>query len=358
MKTILHIVEPLASGVLSYVIALTAEQVIDNEVVVLWGVRKETPNNLDTLFDKRVRLIKMKYFCGALKTVLNPLAYWEVRQYVNRFHPEIIHMHSSASGFVGRWSLIGSRARCFYTPHGYSFLMQNGGKFKQKLFWALEYLSAFLPCKTITCSKSEYNEARKLTNNVTLVNNGVDISFITPYCRNLEELQRPIRICTVGRILHQKNPQVFNEIAQLLPEAQFLWIGEGELKSLLTAPNITITGWVDREQGLSLIQGCDFFLLPSLYEGLPISLLEAMFLKKVCLVSNVVGNKDVVQHKKNGYICEEAKDFAKAILHLTNSLQECHFLIENAHKDVLQNYNTQKMAEQYMKIYSAHSLGE
>lgn len=133
MKKIVHIVEPLATGVLSYIIALTTEQVNNFEVVVLWGERKETPSRPDTLFDKRVRLIKMKYFCGALKTVLNPLAYWEVRQYVNRIQPDIIHMHSSASGFIGRWSLIGNRARCFYTPHGYSFLMQNGGKLKALL---------------------------------------------------------------------------------------------------------------------------------------------------------------------------------------------------------------------------------
>lgn len=149
-----------------------------------------------------------------------------------------------------------------------------------------------------------------------------------------------------------KNPELFNEIAQLLPKAQFLWVGEGELETLLTAPNITITGWVDREKGLSLIQSCDFFILPSLYEGLPISLLEAMFLKKICLVSNVIGNKDVIQHRENGYICEEAEEFVKAIEHLVNSPKECHLLVENAHKDVLLHYNMQKMAEQYMKIYN------
>ena len=39
-----------------------------------------------------------------------------------------------------------------------------------------------------------------------------------------------------------ENPKLFNEIARLLPEAQFIWIGEGELESELTSPNICVTG--------------------------------------------------------------------------------------------------------------------
>ncbi len=352
MKKIVHIVEPFATGVLSYIMSLTAEQIKDYEVTILWGVRKETPKNIELKFDKRIHLIKMKHFCGALKTVLNPLAYYEVRHHINIIRPDIIHMHSSASGFVGRWALIGNTARCFYTPHGYSFLMQNGGILKQKIFWFIEYLSSFLSCKTITCSESEYREARKITKYATFVNNGIDTSLIAPFCRASSPIQDPIRICTVGRILHQKNPQLFNDIARLLPNAQFIWIGEGDLRPLLTASNITATGWVDRKKGISLIQSCDFFILPSLYEGLPISLLEAMFLKKVCIVSNVIGNKDVIQHKRNGYICEKAEDFVDAIQHLAHSPQECDILVEKAHQDVLQHYNTQNMAKQYMEIYN------
>ena len=87
--------------------SLTAEQIKDYEVTILWGVRKETPKNIELKFDKRIHLIKMKHFCGALKTVLNPLAYYEVRHHINIIRPDIIHMHSSASGFVGRWALIG-----------------------------------------------------------------------------------------------------------------------------------------------------------------------------------------------------------------------------------------------------------
>ena len=77
-----------------------------------------------------------------------------------------------------------------------------------------------------------------------------------------------------------------------------------------------------------------------------------MFLKKVCIVSNVIGNKDVIQHKRNGYICEKAEDFVDAIQHLAHSPQECDILVEKAHQDVLQHYNTQNMAKQYMEIYN------
>lgn len=81
----------------------------------------------------------------------------------------------------------------------------------------------------------------------------------------------------------------------MLPEINFIWIGEGELKTELTSPNITITGWIKREEALRIIRNVDFFILPSLWEGLPISLLEAMYLRKICLVSDVIGNRDVIK---------------------------------------------------------------
>ena len=47
----------------------------------------------------------------------------------------------------------------------------------------------------------------------------------------------------------------------------------------------------------------DVFLLTSLWEGLPVSLLEAMYMKKPCVVSDVIGNHDVIENGRNGFIC-------------------------------------------------------
>lgn len=111
----------------------------------------------------------------------------------------------------------------------------------------------------------------------------------------------------MGRIGFQKNPKMFNEIAKSLPELEFTWIGDGELRKELTSPNITITGWKERKEVLKILNDNDIFILLSLWEGLPISLLEAMYMKKVCIVSDVIGNRDVTENGKDGFYLQQIR---------------------------------------------------
>lgn len=353
MQKILHIVEPFATGVLSFLIDLTKRQVEEYEIYILYGIRPLTPPNVESLFDKRIHLIKVNDFKGALGTVLNPKAYRTINKYYKQIKPDIIHLHSSAAGFVGRWSIPCSKTKVFYTPHGYSFLMQDGSALKRMIYWWIEYLSAKRSAKTVACSEGEYKEAYKLSTNSTYVNNGLNIKELEPYIQQSQTLHQPIRVCTSGRILYQKNPKLFNEIAQLTPNIEFIWIGEGELKTELTSKNIKVTGWISREKALETLQSADVFILPSLWEGLPISLLEAMCLKKVCLVSNVIGNRDVIKSGVNGFICNTTEEYASILKQISNQSLNINSIRENAQQDVLQNYNVDLMAEKYSKIYNS-----
>lgn len=353
MKKILHVAEPFATGVLSFLIDITKRQVEEYEVHILYGVRPLTPDFVENLFDKRIHLYRMESFKGAIGSVANPRAYRDVYKMYKKIRPDIVHLHSSASGFIGRWVLPCKSIPVFYTPHGYSFLMQDGSKIKRMLFWMIEYLSAKRPAKTIACSLGEYKEAVKLSKNATYVNNGINTSDLLPYVTESVSLEKVITVCTSGRILYQKNPCMFNAIARLLPNIQFVWVGDGELRTDLTSPNIRVTGWVKREEALQIIQSADFFLLPSLWEGLPISLLEAMFLKKICLVSNVIGNRDVIRTGINGYICETPEEYAARIQQIVDGNIDGQSLAENAHHDVLLNYNVDLMAQKYSQLYQA-----
>ena len=74
-----------------------------------------------------------------------------------------------------------------------------------------------------------------------MVRNSIDLNTVKP---KLEEKNKHIkRIGTLGRITYARNPKLFNALALNHPELEFIWIGDGELKHFLTAPNITITGW-------------------------------------------------------------------------------------------------------------------
>ena len=79
------------------------------------------------------------------------------------------------------------------------------------------------------------------------------------------------------------------------------------------------------------------------------SLLEAMYMKKVCVVSDVVGNHDVIHTNQNGYVCHKPSDFVKAIREVMKNGQD--ILAERAYEDVIREYNTTIMAEKYYKIY-------
>lgn len=132
-----------------------------------------------------------------------------------------------------------------------------------------------------------------------------------------------------------------------------MWIGDGELRTELSSSNIKVTGWISRDEALrQAIKADVFFLLPSLWEGLPISLLEAMYMrKKTCVVSNVIGNRDVILSERNGYVCNTIEDYIKAIEEVKNE-DLSFFLTEQAYSDIVENYNTSVMAAKYANLYN------
>lgn len=81
-----------------------------------------------------------------------------------------------------------------------------------------------------------------------------------------EKVEHPFTVYTLGRICYQKNPTLFNEIAESLPDVKFVWIGDGELRDQLTSENIEITGWADRSTAIRYAVNADVFLLPSRWE--------------------------------------------------------------------------------------------
>jgi len=353
---ILHVVEAFAGGVFTYLEGLIKEQIKENEVYVAYGIRPLTPKNVETYFDERVHFILVKSFNGAWGTMLNPKAYYEIRKIYKEVQPDIVHLHSSSSGFLGRIVLPCLKTPVFYTPNGYAFLNQKTSKINRAGYYVMEKLVGLRPATTIACSKGEYELSQKLTKHSTYVSNGIDIDKLDGLLTKQEKSSaHKFTVCTSGRILTQKNPALFNEIATLLPEVHFVWIGDGEkennLRYMLTSPNIEITGWKSREESVKLLQSYDIFILTSIWEGLPLALLEAMYLKKVCIVTDVVGNRDAIKDQVNGYICTSPADFADRIRSVMNDQSLYRKLSQNAYNDVIREYNTSVMNKKYTEIY-------
>ena len=346
---LLFIVEAMGGGVFTYIVDLANELVQNFDMYIAYAVRPQTPQDYISYFDKRIHLIKVKNFTRSINPGKELKAFFEIKKIAQEVKPDIIHLHSSKAGVLGRWAFNGHRIPMFYTPHGYSFLMQNYSNTKKLIFKFIEIVSAKRFCTTISCSEGENQETLKLTSHAMYVNNGINIFDLNKQLKDVKKISHPFTVFTLGRICCQKNPVLFNKIAEVMPEVHFLWIGDGELRGELTSPNIEITGWSDRKSALAKSMNADVFLLTSLWEGLPISLLEAMYMRKPCVVNNVIGNRDVIHNGDNGFVCSEVKEFAKAIRE--SQEEKTQRYVEKAYQDVLEEYNTNEMAKKYAVIY-------
>ena len=311
-KKILYIVEAMGGGVFTYIVDLANELVNSYDMYIAYAVRKQTPQNYKDYFDKRIHLIEVKNFGRVIDPAKDIAAFFEVKKIAAKIKPDVIHLHSSKAGAIGRVAFNG-KIPMFYTPHGYSFLMENYKPMKRRMFKVIESVCAKRNCTTISCSVGEHQESLKLTKHATYVNNGINMAELQEIIDKTEKVEHPFTVYTLGRICYQKNPTLFNEIAESLPDVKFVWIGDGELRDQLTSENIEITGWADRSTAIRYAVNADVFLLPSRWEGLPISLLESMYMKKACVVSNVIGNRDVIHNGENGFVCTKVEDFVKAM---------------------------------------------
>ena len=355
-KTVLHVIEAFASGALNFLINLTSNQIKDYNIYVLYGIRPLTPDNVESLFDRRIHLVRAKHFHGALGTVLNPLAYEEVRHYCNLIKPDYVHLHSSSAGFVGRWCLNCHNVKVFYTPHGFAFLQHDLSSLYKPFYKLMEYVSAKCGATIIACGQSEYRIARKMTDKVKLVPNGINISDMQKYSVTIRQLHRPLRVCACGRICSQKNPKLFNKIAELLPRTEFTWIGGGDAANELISSNIKVTGWVDRKEMLEYFNYNDIYILTTFGEGLPLSLLEAMYMGLPCLASKVRGCVDVISNGINGYLCSTAKEFVDRIKTLIDDREIYSKISLSGKKLIENNYTLDIMSQNYKKTYEAADL--
>lgn len=350
-KKVLHVVESFGSGVFSFLVDLVNSTNKEFDITIAYGVRNETLENFKDYFSNNVKFIKVENFTRSINPIKDIKAFFEVKKIIKQENPNIIHLHSSKAGFVGRFAANGKKIKMLYNPHGFSFLMQNSSKLKRTIYWIIEKIGAIRKCTIVGCSEGEYKEALKLTKNSICINNGVNVEKLEKEINQLKEKNidfNNLKICTSGRIGYQKNPELFNKIATDFPNIQFTWIGEGELQDKLTSKNISVTGWKTREEVLKLVNDNDIFLLTSLWEGLPISLLEAMYLKKCCIVTDCIGNRDVIKDGENGFIIKN--DNYKKIIEGVNDIIYDK-VSKNAKKDILNEFNIDRMSKEYISQY-------
>ncbi len=358
---ILHVTEALAGGVLNILALILREQVSAGmDVTLAHSIRPDTPSEAEIAeqLPESARRIVID-MASNISPRRDLLAFARLYSTIARGNYDIIHVHSSKAGFLGRIASLFNRQidRCFYTPHGFSFLRRDVSSTKRHLFRILEQFAARLGGTTLACSTSEAHHASALfpKNRVRLVENAifVDQVQIVPY------RHRPhCVVATTGRICAQKDPQRFRRIASEVDDtqAQFLWIGGGELEDDLKVggnfpPNISVTGWIRPPEVAERLHDADVFLMTSLWEGMPLALLEAQIAGLPAVVPNVEGCRDVVVDQVTGFVCNSDEEMKASLSRLISDVSLRQKLGLEARRQGLLRFNPTRMHNELLEAY-------
>jgi glycosyltransferase involved in cell wall biosynthesis len=362
MSKIVHVSETLATGVLSIIATLMAEQVKAGHDVTLIG----SSQRADTPADWRSRLP------AAAHVIDLPMPQqigwgdmhcaWALRQQLRAIRPDAIHLHSSKAGAIGRLASLGLPGQVIYQPHGFAFLRADVSGFKQVAFGVIEGLLALLPGKIVACSQGEADASRRFLawREVHMVPNGIALGEALG-ARAAGQAPGPLSqgglpvVGTCGRISPQKNPEFFAEVARLMAgRCEFRWIGGGdhpEGERALTQAGVHLLGWRTRDQVLADLQALDLYMQTSAWEGMPVSVMEAMACGLPSVVTRIPGNRDLIEPVDPASVVDTPAEMARRLQHWIDHPLQAKAFGEALKKEVLCNYTAAAMSARYEVLY-------
>jgi glycosyltransferase involved in cell wall biosynthesis len=359
---IVHATECAASGTLSVIVSLVHELAATGaRQVIVYSERPETPADLTTLFPAGVEFVRIAPASGLhVKFVVE---FWRALAGVVRtFEPDVLHLHSSKAGFIGRFAHRAMRWRCraFYSPHGLSFLDPER-RVRNAIFESLERVAARTGATPVGCGRGEAQLLSQLTGRAALLlENPVDERFFDIESR----APQPRTVVTLGRLSRQKAPESFAAVARAVraqrPDVRFVWIGDGEsnYRPVLEAAGCEVTGWRNREQVAGLLAGAHVYLQTSRWEGLPISVIQAMAAGVPCVVNDCIGNRDAVTHGSSGLVGDSIEALTRQVVTLADDAALRARMGAAARIEARRRFGAHAFRAQVRKLYSPARIPE
>lgn len=166
----------------------------------------------------------------------------------------------------------------------------------------------------------------------------------------------------VGRMVHQKNPSCLVRAMRRLPAEQrplLLMVGDGPLRQETEAMVIDaglqndVVFLGERAQTIELMQAADFLVLPSLHEGMPNVLLEAMSAGCPVIASDVGGNPELIEHARTGLLFPNDDDsaLAEALARFVENSELRNTMATHARELALQRFSVAAMLAETELIY-------
>lgn len=332
------------------------------------------------LLDKEAAELKgvRVYFISTLIRQIRPcrdvLGFFGILKILLKERPGIVHTHSSKAGILGRWAAFAAGVPVImHTIHGFGFNDRQKGIFRSILIWA-ERVTAKITDRLIVVTKEDKEKGLKhgigTEEKYILIRAGIEVeaykNLKIDRARKKGELGiSPDRkvVTTVGPFKPQKNLKDFIEVAKKIhersPDVLFLMAGDGEqredIEFLIYAyglkENVKLLGW--REDIAEILAVSDVFVMTSLWEGLPRTILEAMCMKLPVVANAVDGVKEIVKDGVNGYLTEpfDVERMAEIALRLLNDKSLRDAIGQRNFEKMTQEFDINRMLKDYEALY-------
>jgi len=301
---------------------------------------------------------RMAYFLNKNKKNKHPKYLFRLLKIIRENNIDIIHSHNQGSMM---WSILCKifkpKLKLVYTVHS-SVFVKNWNNLT--LFFNRTFIDM-----NIAISENILNDCLKNNLKAIKIYNGVDI-------KNLKLAQcdtKSFNIINVGRITYQVKGQdiLLKALKECKDKGMIFtcnFVG-GEysgnkfsnieyLKKLADELDLSeeISFLGEKEDISEFLAQSDLFVLPSRFEGLPLSLVEAMASKLPVIASNISGSADLIEHEKNGLLFESENhtDLAEKILFFYKNRETMKRLAQNGYEHA-QGFDISVMCEKYWNLY-------
>lgn len=294
----------------------------------------------------------------------------KVKELMQREQIDVVHAHGTRALSNVFWAARKLRIPIIYTIHGWSFHIDQ--KFPvRKIREISEKFLTSVTDKNICVSKSNEEDGIKRFNmkRSTVIYNAVNLNKFNPerkFKDIREELSIPGDVTLLGyivRITGQKDPfTMINAVKQLLDENEnvaLLVVGDGDLKddTIHLTNKLGIANKVYfqpfRNDIPDILNAIDIYCLPSLWEGFPIGILEAMAMKKPVVASGVDGTRELIENGERGLLVSHSnsKELASAIKIVKNDVSFALQLSDAGYHYVRSNFSIDALVNQVQGIY-------
>jgi glycosyltransferase involved in cell wall biosynthesis len=295
----------------------------------------------------------------------------QVKQLLKKEKVELVHAHGTRANSNVLWAARSLGIPVIYTVHGWSFHPDQKPLVRNIRIMGEKYLTSRTDLN-ISVSKSNQESGKQYIPSFKslVINNGIDLRKFhpgLPFKNIRSELNIPadkVLVLFIARFTSHKQPlalvEAFAKAHQQNPDLFLLMVGDGdqkeEAKSLISKLNIQDHIRLEsfRQDVPDVLNAADIFVLPSLWEGLPIGLLEALAMGKAVIASNVDGTSEIIKDGKNGILV----DTSNLVSNLTKELVELS--MDKAMRDayrkeaiatITEKYNAENMTREIEEVY-------